>query len=99
MRPTLDDCGIGDDRCHRALPCAALEVLRHACGARTDDVVLGARRLGVDTAVTIGLFHRAVPADALRAPVIQRIERDAPTIDPRVTSVWSSEDTIARLSE
>ena len=44
-------------------PVAALEILRHACGARTGDLVLRARLLDVDEAVAVGLVHTTVPPE------------------------------------
>jgi len=34
----------------------------------------------------------------LRRPVLERIDRDAPTLDPEVERVWASADTAARLA-
>ncbi len=42
-------------------PVAALEIMHHACGRRTGDLVLRARRLDVAEAVAAGLVHAAVP--------------------------------------
>lgn len=48
-----------------AFPAAAVEVLRHACGDRTEEVVLtGALYAGAE-AVRVGLAHEVVPPDGL----------------------------------
>ena len=45
---------------------SALEIVRHACGSRTDDLVLHARLLDVSAAVDVGLIDEAVaPEDLL----------------------------------
>jgi enoyl-CoA hydratase/carnithine racemase len=46
-------------------PAAALEILRYACGDRTEDAVLTARLFTGPDAVGAGLVHEYVPADDL----------------------------------
>jgi enoyl-CoA hydratase len=46
-------------------PAAAIEVMHHACGHRTGDLVLRARLLDVDEAVAAELIHEAVPPEHL----------------------------------
>jgi enoyl-CoA hydratase len=46
-------------------PVAALEILHHACGYRTADIVLRARRLDVAEAVAVGLVQQALPPEVL----------------------------------
>ena len=46
-------------------PVAALEILRWACGDRTEEVVLTGRLYGSDEAVAVGLAHEIAAADDL----------------------------------
>ena len=46
-------------------PVAPIEIVQHACGHRTGDVVLRAQSLSVAEAVAAGLVDRAVPPDEL----------------------------------
>ncbi len=46
-------------------PVAALEIMRYACGSRTEDVVYGARLLDADEAVAAGMVHDVHPAHAV----------------------------------
>jgi len=46
-------------------PAAALEILRYACGDRTEDAVLTARLFTGPDAIVAGLVHAYVPADDL----------------------------------
>ena len=46
-------------------PAAAIEVMRHACGHRTGDLVLRARLLDVYEAIGADLVHEAVPPERL----------------------------------
>lgn len=46
-------------------PVAALEIVRRACGDRTDDVVLSGRLYEAAEAVAVGLAHEVVAADHL----------------------------------
>jgi len=46
-------------------PVSALEILRWACGDRTEEVVLGGKLYGSDEALTVGLAHEVVAGDHL----------------------------------
>ncbi|HVA03865.1 MAG TPA: enoyl-CoA hydratase/isomerase family protein [Acidimicrobiales bacterium] len=46
-------------------PVAALEIVRHACGSRTEDVVYSARLFDADEANTIGMIHEVHSPDVL----------------------------------
>ena len=46
-------------------PVSALEMLRWACGDRTEEVVLTGALYGADQALTVGLAHEVVAADQL----------------------------------
>jgi enoyl-CoA hydratase len=46
-------------------PVSALEILRWACGDRTEEVVLTGKLYGSDEAVAVGLAHEIAPADDL----------------------------------
>ena len=106
-------------------PVAPLEILHHACGHRSGDLVLRARQLDVAEAVSVGLVHRAVPPERLvdeaisvaaelgalpeqayamakqrlQAATRERIERDAPMVDPEVAGIWGSEPTAQRIAD
>jgi Pentapeptide repeats (8 copies)/Enoyl-CoA hydratase/isomerase len=58
-------------------PVAALEIMHHACGYRTTDLVLRARTLDVVQALTVGLVHEAVPSEGLLARAIAVAELGA----------------------
>jgi enoyl-CoA hydratase len=105
-------------------PVAALEIMHHACGYRTADLVLRARTLDVVEALAVGLVHEAVPSEGLLAraiavaaelgalPVeayamakqqlqvatVERIQRDAPSVDSAVQQIWSSEEAARRIA-
>jgi enoyl-CoA hydratase len=46
-------------------PVAALEILRHACGSRTEDLVFTARLLDAHEANALGVVHEVLPGDKL----------------------------------
>jgi enoyl-CoA hydratase len=46
-------------------PVAALEVLRHACGSHTEDLVFTARLLDAHEANALGVVHEVLPGDKL----------------------------------
>ncbi|HTZ08092.1 MAG TPA: enoyl-CoA hydratase/isomerase family protein [Acidimicrobiales bacterium] len=48
-----------------AFPASALEILRHACGRHTEDVVTSARLLTAEEARAVGMAHEVVGRDAL----------------------------------
>jgi len=71
-----------------AFPVAALEILRHACGARSEDIVYSGRLLDAQEALSIGMVHEVCPVDTLvdramamaaelgdRAPVAYRLAK------------------------
>jgi enoyl-CoA hydratase len=106
-------------------PVAPIEIMQHACGHRTGELVLRARQLDVAEAVAVGLVHRALPPERLvdeaisvaaelgelpeqayamakhrlQAASVERIERDAPTVDPEVAAIWGSETTARRIAD
>jgi enoyl-CoA hydratase/carnithine racemase len=46
-------------------PVAALEILRHACGSHTEDLVFTARLLDAHEANALGVVHEVLPGDKL----------------------------------
>lgn len=105
-------------------PVAALEILRWACGDRTEEVVLTGKLYGSDEAMSVGLAHEIVPPEGLleralavagdlgavapeafrlakaqlRRPAIERIDVDAPLVDPAVRALWASPETTASIT-
>lgn len=63
--------GAAEVRVGVAFPVAALEVMRYACGARAEEVLLGGRNYRGDEAVARGLAHRIVGEDLLDAAVAE----------------------------
>jgi enoyl-CoA hydratase len=63
--------GAAEVRVGVAFPVAALEVMRHACGDRAEEVLLGGRNYKGDDAVARGLAHRVVDEDLLDAAVAE----------------------------
>ena len=62
-RPTL--IGASELAVGVPFPVSALEIMRHACGPRADDLVLRARLLDASGAVDAGLIHEVVPPPEL----------------------------------
>jgi enoyl-CoA hydratase len=46
-------------------PVAALEILRHACGSHTEDLVFSARLLDAHDAAALGMVHEVLPGEKL----------------------------------
>ena len=104
-------------------PVTALEILRWACGDRTEEVVLGGKIYGSDEALSVGLAHEIVAAEGLidralvvagelgalapgafrlakaqlRRPVTDRIAADGPVVDPEVSALWSTAETMGAI--
>ena len=66
-RLMADDARIGASELAVGVPfpVAALEILRHACGSRTEDLVLRAGLLDAHEALTIGMVHEICPGNAV----------------------------------
>ena len=63
-------------------PASAVEILRHACGPATEDVVFSGRLLDAGEAQTLGMVHEVVEADAVgsrAAAVAAELAARAPT--------------------
>ena len=58
-----------------AFPVLAVELLRHACGARAERVLFEAALLTADEACAAGLAHRQAPADEVLAVAVAGAER------------------------
>jgi enoyl-CoA hydratase len=63
--------GASEVRVGVPFPVAALEVVRHACGDRAEEVLLGGRLYRGDDAVASGLAHRVVADDLIEAAVAE----------------------------
>jgi enoyl-CoA hydratase len=61
--------GASEVRVGVPFPAAALEVVRYACGAHAEEVMLGARLYRGDDAVASGLAHRVVADDLIGAAI------------------------------
>jgi enoyl-CoA hydratase/carnithine racemase len=61
--------GASEVRVGVPFPVAALEVMRHACGDRAEEVLLGGRTYRGAEAVAAGLAHRVVDGDLVEAAV------------------------------
>ncbi len=63
--------GASEVRVGVPFPVAALEVMRHACGERAEEVLLGGRTYRGADAVAAGLAHRVVADDLIEAAVAE----------------------------
>jgi enoyl-CoA hydratase/carnithine racemase len=63
--------GASEVRVGVPFPVAALEVMRHVCGDRAENVLLGGRLYRGDEAIATGLAHRVVADDLVEAAVAE----------------------------
>ncbi|ODR07310.1 enoyl-CoA hydratase [Mycobacterium sherrisii] len=94
------DAGIGaaEVRVGVAFPVAALEVMRHACGDRAEEVLLGARTYKGVEAIARGLAHRVVADDVVDAAIGEAAELGALPADAyRDTKIQLRAPTVARI--
>lgn len=83
-----------------AFPVAALEVLRHACGRRTEEVVVGARLYQDEAAVAMGLVDEVVAPGELmgRALAVATEWAARPTEPFRLAKLQLRRPTLARIA-
>jgi enoyl-CoA hydratase/carnithine racemase len=74
--------GVTELRVGVAFPVLTVELMRHVCGPRAEEVVFGAGLLGADEACAIGVAHQHVPRTDLRETALSAAEQlaslDAP---------------------
>ena len=58
-----------------AFPVVAVELLRHACGASAEQLVLDAELLDAEAACRYGLAHQRLPGSELRAAALAEAEK------------------------
>lgn len=90
--------GASEVRVGVALPVAALEVMRYACGDDAEEVVLGGRVYKADEAVANGIAHRVVSDDLIEAAVAEAA--DLGGIAPEVYAQTKAQlrgPTVARI--
>jgi enoyl-CoA hydratase len=80
-------------------PTVPLEVLRHAAGPATDDLVLAARTMTAAEAATLGLIDRVVAPDELMDSALGEAERLArmPRQTFALTKTQLRRDAVARM--
>lgn len=96
------EAGIGaaEVRVGVAFPVAALEVMRHACGDRAEEVLLGARTFKGVEAITRGLAHRVVADELVEAAIAEASELGAlPAEAYRDTKAQLRAPTVARIHQ
>jgi enoyl-CoA hydratase/carnithine racemase len=64
-----------------AFPVLTVELVRHVCGARAEEVVFGAGLLGAQDACAVGIAHRHVPRPELAAAALAAAEQLS-SLDP-----------------
>lgn len=80
-------------------PVAPLEVMRHVCADRTEEVVLGGQVYRDDEAIALGLVHRIVADDLLEAAVAESSDLAEIAADAyRQTKNQLRAPTLARIS-
>jgi enoyl-CoA hydratase/carnithine racemase len=58
-----------------AFPVLTVDLMRHVCGHRAEEVVFGAALLGAEEACAVGIAHRHVPRTDLQAAAIDAAEK------------------------
>jgi enoyl-CoA hydratase/carnithine racemase len=92
--------GASEVRVGVPFPAAALEVVRHACGDRAEEVLLGGRVYRGADAIASGLAHRVIAEDLLEAAVAEASDLGDISVDAyRHTKAQLRAPTLARISE
>lgn len=92
--------GASEVRVGVPFPVAALEVMRHACGDRAENALLGGRVYRDADAVANGLVHRVVAEDLIDAAVAEASDLgDIPVEAYRHTKAQLRAPTLARMRE
>ena len=65
-----------------ALPVLTVDLMRHVCGHRAEEVIFGAALLGAEEACAVGIANQHVPRTELHAAAIGAAEQLA-SLDPR----------------
>jgi len=73
--------GVTELRVGVSFPIVAIEILRHACGARAEQLIFDAGLLDADTAHQCGLVHQRVPRTELQSEAMVAAEQLA-SLDP-----------------
>ena len=84
-----------------AFPVGAVDLLRHVCGHRAEELILGAQLLKADQAVSIGLAHASAPRAELFAAAFAAAERLA-AMDPRayaLAKVATRQDALRSIED
>ena len=67
--------GVTELRVGVSFPVVAVELLRHACGSRAEQLMLDAELLDADAACRYGLAHRRLPGSELQAAALAEAEK------------------------
>jgi enoyl-CoA hydratase/carnithine racemase len=91
--------GATEVRVGAPFPVAALEVMRHVCADRTEEVVLGGQLYQDDEAIALGLVHSVVADDLIEAAVAEASDLAEIAADVyRQTKNQLRAPTLARIS-
>ncbi|HXA32170.1 MAG TPA: enoyl-CoA hydratase/isomerase family protein [Acidimicrobiales bacterium] len=99
QRLVADDARIGvtELRVGVAFPTFAIELLKHACGPKAEQLVFDARLLDADEACRFGLAHRCLPRSELDAAAMASAEQLA-SLDARAYGLAKASIRRAALS-